>query len=291
MKQKVNFLNDDMRRRPSEGSNRWGTVLIALLITATLSGSGVYFFQRNNIEMAKAALKERDGMRQEILTLKKQLSDRDEPGTDNAVTGPIPTTTPSTTAATTSDSTEPITSDDNSETGSVTYDFKYIGVDKTSKFWEPMFTAVSGTQKIILSRKATEALSKNKETVSNFFAPKDAINKDIIYISSFIPTSTKQFQNYVYSYNMKSGELKKVYSKLANLILKTLGIAEKGIVFAAVKTNGSLGQCYSIWAGHDDSLYYYLDTSGAKPDLKSFALPKDKIDQGRQEEADCLSKK
>ncbi|MBU0546034.1 hypothetical protein KKA13_02150 [Patescibacteria group bacterium] len=286
MKQRMNFLSDEMRR-PPDGSSRWVGVLIALLITAVLAGSGVYFFQKNNIEMAKAALKERDSMRQEILTLKQQLNGN----TQSAEFNSDNTATSSATQSSDGDGTASLTDDKNTETGSVTYDFKYIGIDKTSKYWEPVFTAITGAQKIILSRKATETLSKNKETVSNFFAPKDLMNKDIIYVSSFIPTSTKQFMNYAYSYNVKSGELKKVYSKLANLILKTLGITEKGVVFAAVKTNGSLGQCYSIWAGHDDSLYYYLDTSGAKPELKSFALPKDKIDQGRQEEADCLSKK
>lgn len=280
MKKKVNFLSEELRPKTNQSAG-WTSILFAILITATISGSGVYFFQKNNIELAKSALKERDGMRQEILVLKKTISEGEQK--TNSTTGPtLPiaaTTTPTTT--------EVIIP---TETGSVVYNYKYVGLDKTSKYWEPVFASTSGTQKIVLSRKATDALNKNKETVSNFFAPTEPSNTDVIYVSSFISTSTKQFINYIYSYDVKSGELKKVFQKQANLILKTLGITEKGIVFAAVKTNDSLGQCYSIWAGHDDSLYYYLDTSVSKPELKSFTLPKDRIDQGRQEEADCLSK-
>jgi hypothetical protein len=131
--------------------------------------------------------------------------------------------------------------------------------------------------------------SKTGEVVKSFYMPKSPSDKDMIFVSTSGDTTgewpdTIKITNKIYSYNIQTSELSKLYEEHENRLLRTMGIEGTKLIVMYDGIDNSPGPCFSIWADWDD--FGYLDTENPNK-LRSYTVPAYQVQKGKDEQEEC----
>lgn len=132
--------------------------------------------------------------------------------------------------------------------------------------------------------------AKTGETLESFYGPESPSDKNVIFISTGGKTTGEwpklKSTNKIYSYNIKTGKLTKLYEELENRLLRTMGIEGTKLIVMLDEIDNSPGACFSIWANWDK--FGYLDTAAPSKELKPYKIPQYQIQNGKDEQKKCL---
>ncbi|PIR78332.1 MAG: hypothetical protein COU28_02180 [Candidatus Magasanikbacteria bacterium CG10_big_fil_rev_8_21_14_0_10_36_16] len=125
------------------------------------------------------------------------------------------------------------------------------------------------------------------ETIQSFGAPQDPNNNDIIYISTSGDIVGEwpdvKSTNKIYSYNIITGKLTKIYEEQESRTLHTVAIEGSKVIILYDPIDNSPGPCGSIWAGDN---FGYMDINNPSQ-LQPFTVPDYLIQQGKDEQVKC----
>jgi|GEM_PF-6044800 len=269
MTPKSNLLKPELRVAHISGK----LFFTAIIATAVISGGAVFLWQKNAVQRTTQDARSKENLSQEILLLREQLATINKgPGEE------IPTTT------------------ENKEVTSTlatsTFKLGYKFYAPTSTNGEPYFQSPENKDIIYFDKKIYAKMKKDGEKTTGIYCPQNPSDSDIIFLSvsrqTTNPTSTL---NKIYSYNVTNKEIKSIFEKKNKETIKILGMVENKLIVTPIKNELQLGKCLSVWAGHEETPYYYLDINNANKGLTSYEMPLDKIEAGRLEEQNCLEKK
>lgn len=270
MPPKSNLLKPELRVAYISGKLFFATIIIVAII----SGGSVYLSQKEIVRQAIQEKQEKQLLTDEVLRLREQIAangqiskgNRPDSDADNQYGN--------------STSTRPV--DEN-------FSFGYTFHAPTSTDAFPYFISVDDKESFVaFDKKIYASLKKNGEKISGVYCPENPYNLDIIFFSTFKKTPSPA--NTIYSYNITTKDIKSIFNNSGGII-KILGISGNKLIAASLKNETTLGKCMSIFAGHEETSYYYLDINNAKNGLKPYNLPQEQIERGRAEEQDCLGKK
>lgn len=131
--------------------------------------------------------------------------------------------------------------------------------------------------------------SKTGEVVGSFYTPKSPSNENVIFVSTNgDPTGewpNMKNENKIYSYNIKTGELSKLYEEQENRLLRTMGIEGTKLIVMYDGIDNSPGPCFSVWADWKD--FGYLDVSNPNT-LRPYTVPDYQVQKGKEEQKECM---
>jgi len=135
---------------------------------------------------------------------------------------------------------------------------------------------------------ASEVKSKTNEVVESFYLPKSPSNKDVVFVSTSGDTTGEwpnmKSTNKIYSYNIKTGELSKLYEEQENRLLRTMGIEGSKLIVMYDGIDNSPGPCFSVWADWKD--FGYLDVVNPST-LRPYTAPDYQVQKGKEEQKKC----
>lgn len=138
---------------------------------------------------------------------------------------------------------------------------------------------------------ASDIKTKTGEVVGSFYAPESPADDDMIFVSTSgdtTPTTGKwqdiKSTNKIYSYNIKTGELSKLYEEHENRILRTMGIEGSKLIVMYDLIDNSPGPCFSVWADWND--FGYLDVENPNT-LRQYTVPGYQVQKGKDEQKEC----
>lgn len=132
--------------------------------------------------------------------------------------------------------------------------------------------------------------SQTEETLQSFYVPSSPKTEDLVFVStsSNIPLQWSEditSTNKIYSLDMPTGELTKLYEEEENRLLRTMGIDGDKLIVMYDGLDNSPGPCFSVWADWEN--FGALDVS--KPsDLMAYTVPEDQVEKAKQEQAECM---
>lgn len=133
--------------------------------------------------------------------------------------------------------------------------------------------------------------TKTGENLESFYAPESSTDNDMIFVSTSGDTTGEwpdmKSINKIYSYNIKTGKLSKLYEEQENRILRTMGIEGSKLIVMYDGIDNSPGPCFSVWADWDD--FGYLDVENPSA-LNSYTVPDYQVQKGKQEQKECEAK-
>ncbi len=163
------------------------------------------------------------------------------------------------------------------------------------------FLLVSPTkEKIVIPDAVRKTLGQDVTNVTSFVMPTDEKDSQIIYMSSAknIDEAQSRILNKVYSYNLKSSELKEVYSHIdeknspmsnqLGRVMRLVGRDGSKIILMADSPDNSPGPCTRIWSDYKDNMFY-VDVSEVQMSLKSYIVPQSKVDKEKADADACAS--
>jgi hypothetical protein len=126
------------------------------------------------------------------------------------------------------------------------------------------------------------------ETLESFYAPESPDNEDVIFISTSSEITGEwpdvKSTNKIYSYNIQTGELSKLYEEQETRLIRTMGIEGDKLIVMLDGIDNSPGPCFSIWA--DWKNFGYLDIED--PDtLMPYTVPDYMVQKGEAEQEEC----
>ncbi|MFA4980685.1 MAG: hypothetical protein WC589_24460 [Sphingobacterium sp.] len=131
--------------------------------------------------------------------------------------------------------------------------------------------------------------AKSGENVESFYTPKSPSNNNVVFVSTSGGTTGEwpnmKSTNKIYSYNIQTGELTKLYEELENRLLRTMGIEGTKLIVMYDGIDNSPGPCFSIWADWDK--FGYLDTTNSGSGLRSYTVPSYQVEKGKAEQKKC----
>ncbi|MFA5954454.1 MAG: hypothetical protein WC817_02895 [Patescibacteria group bacterium] len=137
------------------------------------------------------------------------------------------------------------------------------------------------------------------QNLTSFYMPVHPTNKDIIFLSTEEPLveTFSRITNRIYSYNLKTSELKEVYSETVEnnspmnphsaRILRTVGTDGSKVLVLYDDYENSPGPCTKIWYHYKDRVAY-LELADVQGGLKSYTVPSYKVEEGRVDSDKCL---
>lgn len=137
------------------------------------------------------------------------------------------------------------------------------------------------------------------ESLESFDMPVNPWDKNIIYLSTSEPLdqSYSRITNRIYSYDLKTAELKQIYSETVEnnsplnthmaRIVRTVGIDGSKVIVLYDTPGNSPGPCTDIWSDYKDQMGY-LELADISAGLKSYAVPPYKVAEGQREVQKCL---
>jgi hypothetical protein len=177
-------------------------------------------------------------------------------------------------------------------------DLKTI-TDENGKFVGVKYLLVSPEKKeTALNLKMEKKINEPDETISNIDVPFDPKNPDILFLSTYKEdTGSVKFTSKIYSFNIKTNELKELYKMEDKpkqpengTILKILGREDSKIIVVADGVDNSSGPCFNFWASYSSSNsehFKYFDWNAQEKVLQNYTVPQEKIDSGKKQEAAC----
>lgn len=130
--------------------------------------------------------------------------------------------------------------------------------------------------------------TKAGEIVESFYAPESPTDDDIIFVSTSGDTTGEwpdmKSTNKIYSYNIKTGELSKLYEEQENRLLRTMGIEGTKLIVMYDGIDNSPGPCFSVWADWKD--FGYLDVENPST-LRPYTVPNYQVQKGKDEQKEC----
>jgi hypothetical protein len=140
------------------------------------------------------------------------------------------------------------------------------------------------------------------QDLTSFDMPVHPLNSDNIFLSTSeaLDETFTQSRNRIYSYNLKTSELKEVYSEVAEgnsqmgtgspnaRILRTIGIDGSKLIVLYDDPDNSPGPCTRIWYHYKD-LMGYLELADVQSGLRSYAVPTYKIEEDRLDADKCMN--
>ncbi len=130
--------------------------------------------------------------------------------------------------------------------------------------------------------------TKTGEVMESFYAPESPADDDIIFVSTSGDTTGEwpnmKSTNKIYSYNIKTGELSKLYEEHENRILRTMGIEDSKLIVMYDLIDNSPGPCFSVWADWND--FGYLDVENPST-LRPYTVPGYQVQKGKDEQKEC----
>ncbi len=256
-----------------------GTLFIAMAAAALLSGGGVYVWQKQQIQEAALANKEKQELQAQVLELRQRLTsaapDRAEPPASptDADKGEADAPAPSAPAT------------------EIRLGYKLIaGNAGNAPTLAPAGAEANASGTLAFQAKTFARLQKQGENITSIYAPVDPRDQAALFISTRRTSASSRPLASIYKYNMANGEMKKIYSGPAENILRAIGLTDSKLVLLSEPATYKRGPCFSVWAGHDETPYLYIDISQPEKEPRIFAMPREKIDEGRAEEQECLKK-
>lgn len=135
---------------------------------------------------------------------------------------------------------------------------------------------------------ASAVKSKTGEVVGSFYLPKSPSNEDVVFVSTSGSTTGEwpnlKSTNKTYSYNIKTGELSKLYEEHENRTLRTMGIEGSKLIVMYDLIDNSPGPCFSVWADWND--FGYLDVANPNT-LRPYTVPDYQVQKGKEEQKKC----
>ncbi len=163
------------------------------------------------------------------------------------------------------------------------------------------FLLVSPTkEKILIPDAVRMTLGQDITNLTSFVMPTDEKDSQIIYMSSAknIDEAQSRIVNKVYSYNLKSLELKELYSHLdeknspmsnqLGRVMRLVGRDGSKIILMADSPDNSPGPCTRVWSDYKDNMFY-VDVSEVQMSLKSYSVPQSKVDKEKADADACAS--
>jgi len=133
--------------------------------------------------------------------------------------------------------------------------------------------------------------TKTGETVESFYAPESPTNDNVIFISTSRDETGEwpnvKSTNKIYSYNIKTGELSKLYEEQENRLLRTMGIEGTKLIVMYDGIDNSPGPCFSIWADWKDFGYLEIENPNI---LRPYTVPDYQVQKGKDEQKECEAK-
>lgn len=130
--------------------------------------------------------------------------------------------------------------------------------------------------------------TKTDEIMESFHAPESPSDDNVIFVSTSGDVTGEwpdmKSTNKIYSYNIETGELSKLYEEVENRILRTLGIEGSKLIVMYDLIDNSPGPCFSIWADWDN--FGYLDVENPNT-LKPYTVPDYQVQKGKAEQKEC----
>ncbi|MBU1922197.1 hypothetical protein KKD84_03150, partial [Patescibacteria group bacterium] len=138
-----------------------------------------------------------------------------------------------------------------------------------------------------MNRQAIAELYGNKEVIESFYSPEHPTDKNILFISTSDALSAhfadlQKNINRIYTYNIESGELTKIYEEQNPLLLRTMGIEGSKLILMYDGADNSPGPCYSTWYNNKEN-FVYLELADIENGLVSYVVPQYKLDEGEEE--------
>ncbi|PJA89559.1 MAG: hypothetical protein CO137_03650 [Candidatus Magasanikbacteria bacterium CG_4_9_14_3_um_filter_32_9] len=153
------------------------------------------------------------------------------------------------------------------------------------------FTSINLGSVIFMQKKAMATIYKNEESITSVYTPENPTNSDIVFISTSGATVGEwpeiKSTNKIYSYNLKTGELVKLYEELENRILRTMGMDGSKLVLMYDKIDNSPGPCFSIWK--DWESFGYLELADIAGGLKTYTVPAYQVEIDKIEQDKCIA--
>ena len=126
------------------------------------------------------------------------------------------------------------------------------------------------------------------QVVESFYAPESPTDDDVVFVSTSGDSDGEwpnlKGTNRIYSYNIKTGELSKLYEEHESRTLRTMGIEGTKLILMYDLIDNSPGPCFSIWSDWDD--FGYLDVENPST-LRKYTVPDYQIQKGKDEQKEC----
>lgn len=152
----------------------------------------------------------------------------------------------------------------------------------------PGFTSLKEGNFISIDKKALAKLYVNDEQIESFYIPENPADTTTVFISTSGETEGEwpslKSVNKIYSYNIKTSEMVKLYEELENRLLRTMGISGSKLILMYDMIDNSPGPCSSVWVGWD---FGYLELADTNSGLQKYTMPEYQIEKGKAEQLKC----
>ena len=133
---------------------------------------------------------------------------------------------------------------------------------------------------IEISEEAIKIIKDNNEKIEHYQIPTHPINDEIIFLATSNMDdhilNPEAIENKIYTYNIKTGDLKIVLRNKTNRILRILGIYGSKLILSNNIKGRYGGPCYSEWI---DGELVSLELANIKSGLETFKTPQFKIEE------------
>ena len=139
-----------------------------------------------------------------------------------------------------------------------------------------------------INEEAIKEIKDNNEKIEHYEIPTHPINDQIIFLSTsnmddYI-LNPEEIENKIYTYNIKTGELKIVLKKTSERIIRILGIYGSKLILSNNKNESYSGPCYSQWLVGE---FIALELSNIQNGLQNYTVPESKIKFEEEEKLKC----
>ena len=144
----------------------------------------------------------------------------------------------------------------------------------------------------VMDKAAAKQLADKKQDMTSLAVPVNPADADIVYFSASTAYSQDaKYTNSIYSYNLKTGELKELIKReftvgVDNDLWRTVGREGTKILVMSDLIDNSPGPCGSIWI--DGYKFSYLGMVKPADGMKVYAVPQYKADEAQKEQQKCV---
>ncbi len=141
---------------------------------------------------------------------------------------------------------------------------------------------------------------RDGQNLTSFDMPVHPVDNDVIFLSTSesLNEGYSRIKNRIYSYNLKTSELKEIYSEVAEnnspmgshsaRIFRTVGIDGSKVIVLYDDPDNSPGPCTRIWYHYKDRMGY-LELADVQGGLKTYSVPVYKVEEDRVDADQCLN--
>lgn len=130
-----------------------------------------------------------------------------------------------------------------------------------------------------------DVMTQSGEIFESFNSPFSPTDKNLIYVSTSSGSSLTMSNNKIYTYDIKTGEINKIYEETENRILRTVGLDGTKLIVMYDIIDNSPGPCFSVWADWDK--FGYLDIENPSQ-LRPYTIPEYQAEKGTKEQTECM---